>query len=57
MRQLAFDCLHEYPGLNDVELRHVGIEHHPLLAQREDAAADEGLQFPPIAEGCVARLT
>lgn len=42
--QIALDRLHKHLGGHSVELGQIGIKHHALLAQCEDAAADEGLQ-------------
>jgi hypothetical protein len=36
--------LHRLFGLYAVKLGPGGIKHHSLLAQREDAAANQGLQ-------------
>ena len=43
-REVALDGLNENPRLYPIELRQVGVEHHPLLTQRQDAALDHWLQ-------------
>jgi hypothetical protein len=41
---LRLDRLHQHAGFHAIEQRQVGVQHHPLFAQRQDADLDMRLQ-------------